>query len=164
MHYLSLYRAYRINDPQDYYSKELDQIVKETPPCYYSYLIGINCIKWVSKLGINVRGDVINMIEEQIIACGEKSGVYSAFILAYYQLYAIYAEEIFDQGGAVEYARRALQVVIEIYGESSAQVAEKWFLLGNIMVDGEMYRQGLDAYLKSLDTLKKSQVDNMKKL
>jgi hypothetical protein len=38
----------------------------------------------VSKQGIDVRGNVVNMIEEQIVACGEKSGAYSAFILAYY--------------------------------------------------------------------------------
>jgi hypothetical protein len=40
----------------------------------------------------------------------------------------------------VEYARKALEVVIEIYGEHSAEAAEKWFLLANIMVEGEMYR------------------------
>jgi len=44
---------------------------------------------------------------------------------------------------AIEYGRYAVEVVAEIYGAESAESAEKWFLLANILLEGEIYDQSL---------------------
>ena len=93
------------------------------------------------------------MLEQQIEECSTWAGAYNCYVLLFHELMGMYCKSIFDFPKAIEYGQYALEDVIEIYGENSAETVEKLYQLGNILTDYDQFEQALNAYSQSLALL-----------
>lgn len=142
-----------INLPNQPNQDTFASIVWTQPPTQFSFLLGINCTKWAIKNGHLQSNIILDIIREQIKICQLWVGSYNYYLMLYYELIALYCSSLYDYDNAIFYTKMSLELVHRNYGETSANSIEKWYQLGNIQLQAEIFDEALTAYENSLTLL-----------